>query len=1063
MKQRQGFLRICIALLLCSALLLTGCPAPDPNGGTTTPSGTTPPAGNPNKPTPTVYNNPTPLAGTGDALAEGSAVLLAPAYSLDGATEKTAAAIRNMFRDGASFSGVYKITGDAPLKFAAATAKNYDLGGTVFVSEAGFLFEDCKDFSLSNVTLVGPVVMTGCERISFENVKIAADGATALSVDAASRALSFKSCRIEGATAVENGADDLCLLDSFLGFTKNGFLDLSRDGLYIRNCRFAGTAGSAIKTASANAEIRKSSITLPPESTAIEIGETKNVLVAECKITDAQTAVSMTGADNSVVVRNTLISVRAASAKHIYICDNAVGGKLAVSDINYILADGNTYPADDYDHTTEQNGITNANGNSLMDVSENAYLAAGANEDLLPHVDRDQFLGEERKTVVRDPDGEMEFGKYIMKHALTDDVVIIAPGAYATYNTVELGSAHKNTKIYAYGAFAERAAKSPTGSSGYKPLDPHFELIEAENVTVKGGTYGFEYHGNAQGHVIELLGKNKVLVKAAAGFPDAIGLADPDRFDYTTYGFRQQNGYEYNDIHHSAAVLQADGTIIMTFPENSYNQIQVGDVLSFAPTGLGSAPVLTQKSKDIVYQDMTMFPTMIAVCFHEYWNENSVIYNRVADTYRAGMVITEEEYNEYKALEAAMHEKGYADFTTEVFYDDAHKCYRGPAFRNASKDGVHVVGSREGAQILSSLFERLGDDGTNQFAAGGGRLSALRDNGDGTADIILKGGISWYWYTYGTTPSSRWGHLVDKQRMKVGDPILLYTAGGNLVLAGTVIEDEEDAHKLHNDPELVAEGGNPYLETHHLKVSYTAFHEDVLAEYLPYLDEYTDDKNAILPSHYNSYHSEYKVYIHNGGYGCEGARVENTKVDAVRSRAALLRAPNSVIKNCTYLHVGGPAIGISFETTYEESSIVRNMEVINNRIEHAGYRKPDKATEAAILIDAPGNLDIAKTALFNNLVIRDNVFRNRGSIYAIYVDGVDGITIEGNDLGREKDMDIPTYKMAIYIQNSLNIKIENNIYPDKMMSSAKSAITLQNIKGLTGKDVNDGDMFPEFQ
>jgi hypothetical protein len=50
--------------------------------------------------------------------------------------------------------------------------------------------------------------------------------------------------------------------------------------------------------------------------------------------------------------------------------------------------------------------------------------------------------------------------------------------------------------------------------------------------------------------------------------------------------------------------------------------------------------------------------------------------------------------------------------------------------------------------------------------------------------------------------------------------------------------------------------------------------------------------------------------------------------------------------------------------------------------------------------------------------------------------------------------------MAIYVQNCLNVKIEGNTYPNPT-TPIKMTITLDNVKGLTGKDVNGGDMFPE--
>ena len=168
-----------------------------------------------------------------------------------------------------------------------------------------------------------------------------------------------------------------------------------------------------------------------------------------------------------------------------------------------------------------------------------------------------------------------------------------------------------------------------------------------------------------------------------------------------------------------------------------------------------------------------------------------------------------------------------------------------------------------------------------------------------------------------------------------------------------------------------------------------------------------------------------------------------------------------MIKNNTYLHIGGYSIAIAFEPYWAtESAVVQNMLIENNVLSHASYRNMAKE-QATISLDAPGNLDINKSALFRNIVIRGNVIKNRVHPWAIFVDGVDGLVIENNDLGRTADMEgTGGQKMAIYVQNCLNVKIEGNKYPNPT-TPIKMTITLDNVKGLTGKDVNDGDMFPE--
>ncbi len=1069
MNQRASLLRTVACLLLCGCMLLCGCPAPDNGGGTTTTTTTTTTGGsqNPSAPTPTVYGNGGDITGAGDSLAPDAAVLTASFYSTEGAVAKTSDEMRAvlLFPQNNTPGTVYTVTNDGAVSFIGAPDYLYQGKDTVIVSSGGFVFEDCANIVIRDLTLVGPVVITNCKSVTFENVKLVAPDGTAVRIDSATGKVTFKDCRIDAATAIDSGANGLYVLDSYVGFTANGILDASERDLYVRNCRFVGTAGAAIKTASEDAEIRKNTITLPAASTAIEVGETKNVLVAENVIKDAQKAVLMTGADNSVIVRNSLISVEMKNAKHAYICDNAMGGKITVSDIDYILADGNTYPDDAYNHVTEQIGITNANGDSLMDVS--VRLSAGANEDLLPHVDRDRFLGEERKTVVRDPDGDMTLGGYIMEHAKTEDVVIIAPGAYKTWESIWLNgktdAGYNNTTIYAYGMFAERSATAPEGFAGdYRKIDHHIDLDYVDGVTVKGGSYGYEYQGLAQGHVIEKIpGTAKVRLKAAAGFLPDIGLSNSTLFAASTYLYRSGEPYLYGDVSHLSAVREADGTVVMEFKTSVYQMIEIGDVVTTElAAGQCREPIKTDYSKNVHIQDTFVFANLSACSYHGIYNEGGVSYLRIANVYQSGRVIDKSTYDEYKALEDALHKKGFADFTTEVWYDEAHDCYRGPAFRNAG-DGVHEIQSKTGNRIVSSLFERMSDDLSNQYALAV-RLSALRDNGDGTADLIYKGNLSQYYYNIGSIPNSRTARLSNANSIAPGDKIIVYTAGGNLVLDAVALSEGTEAHKLKNDADLVAAGGSQYLETRHVKVKINEYHADVLEEYLPYLDEYTDDKDAILDSHYNGWEYEYKVYFHFGSYASEGSYLDNVKVSGGRARATLIRTSNSTIKSCTFEHIGAAAVGVLFEPFWGgESAVVQSMTIENNLFSHTGYLHPNKKEAASISLDAPGDLHIEKSALFRNITIRGNVIKNRANDYAIFVDGVDGVLIENNDLGRTVEMEgIQKRNLALYIQNSTNVKIEGNKFPNATMQ-IKNAITLDNVKGLKGKDVNGGDMFPD--
>ena len=88
-----------------------------------------------------------------------------------------------------------------------------------------------------------------------------------------------------------------------------------------------------------------------------------------------------------------------------------------------IIADGNTfassYIADNYAE----------NGDTIHDVEERVEF--GANEKLLPQTDKDQFVGIPRRPFVNDSElGKLSVTEYIREKSASENIVILAPGAY---------------------------------------------------------------------------------------------------------------------------------------------------------------------------------------------------------------------------------------------------------------------------------------------------------------------------------------------------------------------------------------------------------------------------------------------------------------------------------------------------------------------------------------------------------------------------------------------------------------------------------------------------------
>ena len=241
----------------------------------------------------------------------------------------------------------------------------------------------------------------------------------------------------------------------------------------------------------------------------ITLGAACNQIAAMCVASE----IAVEGARNTVVLKNKVGAVTAKNGHAIYVIENAVSGTLTLTDNNYLIADCNAV-AD-----TVASGNGNTNGNNLMDVD--ARLPVGADEKLLPHTDKDLFIDMPRKASVCDPDGKCELAlpTYVNSRALTDEFVIIPPGAYVSDEAWSFPPAASGTTVYAYGVYAERQ----------KDCTAQAQFAGVTGVTVKGLTFAFSNPSCGQVHILEKLGMQEdgksgwVRVVTGAGMIDEFG------------------------------------------------------------------------------------------------------------------------------------------------------------------------------------------------------------------------------------------------------------------------------------------------------------------------------------------------------------------------------------------------------------------------------------------------------------------------------------------------------------------------------------------------------------
>ena len=1044
MKKPSHLLRTTCSLFLILCMLLCGCPAPSEGGGTTTTT-TTSGGTDPNAPTPTVYPNATPLAGMGDSLAADAPVLRAPVYDESAATVKSAAEVTAAIRSQANLkAGDVFLVSDGLTVVINGTKRDRSYADVVVIAPGGLTIKAAENCTVSDLTVIGSLSLEGCENLTLKNVKVVADGATAISVDAASKGVILRDCYLSGGVALDSRADGTCVLDSFLTFTETGIADAAPTlGVYVRGCRLSGS-GTAIKTAGESAEIRENTITVGASDTAIAVGAGQNILIAENIIRDAQTGISLVGVNNAAVVRNALISLRASNTAHTSLADNLLGGKLYASDNRYLLANGNTSPDDGYDHKTESVGNTNPTGDSLLDV--NRRLSVGADETLLPQVDRDRFTYMARKEYVRDPDGDERVSDYIQKRACEQSVVIVAPGAYHSYSTIKLRAAHKNTTVYAYGVYTERVEEGATDNGG----TAHYHAVDVdttENITIKGLTTGLALQSSGQAYIVGFIkNEGKAIAIAGAGLYNELGATNPEMYySGTLFGYREGEMKPYADLPYSKAEHDGEGRIIITFNTSAsheraaYEQLRVGDVVSCRAQGVFAA-VNTHTSSGIVYEDLTAYAASGGVGFAEY-ETVGVVYHRVVDTSQPGKLISKEIYDKYKALEAQY------GISFDVYTDGEH--YRGCPMRIGSVDGLHTINTVKGSQVTSSIFENMADDGTNQHG-GYSRLSYIKNNGDGTATVCFKGNLTQVGYNKSAgpyTPNS-WGRFPDK-----GNEVFIYSLGNGEVLCDGVALTKWEADGTRTTVEWGTEV---------CCYTFTVAADTVdWALYQSFVDRGVMDDPDDRISRVNMPDETYKVAVENSTYMCDGGYFDNCLVQNTRSRGFLIKASNVTIENCTFRYMAA-AISVRNEGGWGEASYSRNLVIKNNLIDHTGYRgdAPTNSPITIVGVGAESSLDLPLDKLLTgDILIEGNVIRNRCAKYAVNLQGVENVRVINNDFGKKNTVEgLSLQRACLHIEQVKNVTVEGNTYPDATMMP-RMTVTANRYIGLGGADL--GNAFPD--
>ena len=785
-------------------------------------------------------------------------------------------------------------------------------------------------------------------------------------------------------------------------------------GMLFENVHFAAGALVA-RSNSYSLDITFRSCTFGGEGLVID-RTVDNVLVADCTF-EAGASVRITNARNVVFVNNKLRDLTATGTRNLYICDNKISGTVTLRDNRYLLVDGNRLaPAG---RIIAKNNV-GENGNNLMDVD--ARLACGADERLLPQVDKDQFVGMARKTEVLDDNGDLlpDIFAYINAHARDGGVVYVPPGAYTMAGERLTLSKLKDCTIYAYGVYVE----APAGEEGRHNLPAHLLLLKTENVTIKGLTIGCADPASGQIYILEKKGDNRVLAVGGAGLSADFGTTNQDYYNTKWVSWHRMSrgeAYAYRDTNFEEIKKQADGTLLLTLGDELYGQIAAGDILTCRAVK-GVSSVRTEATVGTLLKDVTVYGHSGGLCFIEEKNLGPMTYYRVADLARAGVVISKEEYDRYAALEA----KYGVDLEISV---DERGYFRGSPSHIGSIDATHVVACAGGSQVISCRFEDMCDDGTNQKARHA-RLAALRDNGDGTTTVVYKGNLS-------ETKVDRKQDLTASgypADFRVGDRVYIYTAAGRLVCDTQALSATEKGETLPS-----TFNGLP-IERRHVVVPTAAINFAALEGY-----DLDDDH----------YKPEGKVLVDNMTRSSNGFLMDNTMVKNTRSRGLLIKSSDGVIKNCTFRNNAKCGVAIIYEIYWGESGISENIVVENNLFDNTSYSTSyqTRYRHAPLVIAGIGGGTVDEEYLaYKNITVTGNKFINRNlhmNRYAIYAQATKGLSICGNDFGVAPagSDELPE---AVCLMGAANVEISDNIYAPGLTPA--QAITGEPWRNLYGTD-----------
>ena len=817
--------------------------------------------------------------------------------------------------------------------------------------------------------------------------------------------------------------------------TINGSITALADNVSIVNCTINAEC-DAITSSGKYFIAKNNKITAKGKAISLLSGSL-NCLVAQ-NVTNSE--ICVTGAYNCSVIRNSADRFVGLGCTNLYVIDNTFDEDNEFTDNKYLIADGNAYT------TATCNNNTLFNGDTLRDV--NARPEVGADEDLLPHTNKDLFMGMERRLTVTDPtlSEAHSLNEYISKEAKDYDVVIVPPGVYTVSTLTEIDKECSNTTIYAYGVYME-------ATDYIKCL----QIKGTSNVQLKGLTIGYTKQSAGQMQILDMLGESKYLCISSAGFTREFGQLDPTRFGGGGYFFHPREEVSWTELgywghyvlvpNEKGENINEDGTFVieLTNRDTSFDflsHLQKGEILTCRiPANPSDRTASISDSTNILLKDTTTYGFAGGLCFVIGGLSKNVHFYRHHNLSHSAYEIDKATYDKYKALE----EKYNVDL--EVFVDELGR-YRGSKPRIGSVDATHVTGSSKGLDATSTLFENSCDDATNQ----NGNSSCLHkivDNGDGTSTLVIKDSIPWvYYWMYQRRGREDLQPGITARIFKAGNRIFAYASNGKILCDTTVLTDAEkveDKHLLYEtDYDFKGETKHMrwYSAIYEVKVNTADLDLTAIEGIEPEKADYTMDN---------------KVIVDNISRNSADFVFDNCMVRYNRGRF-VIKTHNATIKNCTFKDTSYAGIVMSCECTWGESSVPCHGKILNCLFDGASRTlNQDKNSKyAAIAVEGLGNGEadvvVSADALpAKDITVEGNVFRNIRNDYCVTFSAVQGVMVRNNVFEKRSREECDNIPGAILVKGCMTIDVSDN----KFATDVNKAVVAKNYKDLKGTDVEN--------